>query len=146
MNTQKRKTIELALQGGGAHGAFTWGVLDRLLEDGRLHAEVFDPFHGMMSLGGIDAGISNRHLIPEHAADPDGIAVNHPDDLDGGRVTLGCDKTREQDEKSSNRRQPDHSRPISSGLSPSRTHAVLVPATRVGTSPRRAASHSAFVK
>src|SRR5690349_17374944 len=31
-----RKRINLALQGGGAHGAFTWGVLDRLLEDGRL--------------------------------------------------------------------------------------------------------------
>ena len=30
------KTINLALQGGGAHGAFTWGVLDRLLEDERL--------------------------------------------------------------------------------------------------------------
>ena len=26
-------TIDLALQGGGAHGAFTWGVLDRLLEE-----------------------------------------------------------------------------------------------------------------
>jgi NTE family protein len=24
--------VNLALQGGGAHGAFTWGVLDRLLE------------------------------------------------------------------------------------------------------------------
>jgi NTE family protein len=31
------KTISLALQGGGSHGAFTWGVLDALLEDGRLH-------------------------------------------------------------------------------------------------------------
>ncbi|MEK0083754.1 patatin-like phospholipase family protein [Benzoatithermus flavus] len=31
-----RKRINLALQGGGAHGAFTWGALDRLLEDGRL--------------------------------------------------------------------------------------------------------------
>lgn len=28
--------ISLALQGGGAHGAFTWGVLDHLLEDGRF--------------------------------------------------------------------------------------------------------------
>ena len=28
----KKKRINLALQGGGAHGAFTWGVLDRLLE------------------------------------------------------------------------------------------------------------------
>ncbi|HEX2972498.1 MAG TPA: patatin-like phospholipase family protein, partial [Tepidisphaeraceae bacterium] len=33
---QKTKTIELALQGGGSHGAFTWGVLDRLLEDDRI--------------------------------------------------------------------------------------------------------------
>jgi NTE family protein len=31
-----RKSINLALQGGGSHGAFTWGVLDRLFEDGRL--------------------------------------------------------------------------------------------------------------
>ena len=30
------RTVNLALQGGGAHGAFTWGVLDRLLEDPRL--------------------------------------------------------------------------------------------------------------
>ena len=34
-----QKTIALALQGGGMHGAFTWGVLDRLLEDGRLLIE-----------------------------------------------------------------------------------------------------------
>jgi len=30
------KPVNVALQGGGSHGAFTWGVLDRLLEDGRL--------------------------------------------------------------------------------------------------------------
>jgi NTE family protein len=33
------KTVNLALQGGGAHGAFAWGVLDRLLEDERLAFE-----------------------------------------------------------------------------------------------------------
>jgi NTE family protein len=33
------KTVSLALQGGGAHGAFTWGILDALLEDGRLAVE-----------------------------------------------------------------------------------------------------------
>jgi NTE family protein len=33
------KTINLALQGGGAHGAFAWGVLDRLLEDDRIAFE-----------------------------------------------------------------------------------------------------------
>jgi NTE family protein len=31
-----QKKVSLALQGGGFHGAFTWGVLDRLLEDDRL--------------------------------------------------------------------------------------------------------------
>src|SRR3954469_9976157 len=30
------KKVNLALQGGGAHGAFAWGVLDKLLEDGRV--------------------------------------------------------------------------------------------------------------
>jgi NTE family protein len=33
------KRINLALQGGGAHGAFTWGVLDRILEDERIEIE-----------------------------------------------------------------------------------------------------------
>lgn len=37
-NTQP-KIINLALQGGGAHGALTWGALDYLLEDGRLEFE-----------------------------------------------------------------------------------------------------------
>ncbi len=36
---RQTKTINLALQGGGSHGAFTWGVLDYLLEDGRLEFE-----------------------------------------------------------------------------------------------------------
>jgi len=33
------KTVNLALQGGGAHGAFAWGVLDCLLKDGRVAFE-----------------------------------------------------------------------------------------------------------
>ncbi len=33
------RTINLALQGGGAHGAFTWGVLDRLLDEKELAFE-----------------------------------------------------------------------------------------------------------
>lgn len=32
----RSQPVSLALQGGGAHGAFTWGVLDALLEDGRI--------------------------------------------------------------------------------------------------------------
>jgi len=36
---RKRKLLSLALQGGGALGALTWGVLDRLLEEPRLRIE-----------------------------------------------------------------------------------------------------------
>ncbi len=39
MASRRRKKINLALQGGGSHGAVTWGVLDRLLEDDRLDIE-----------------------------------------------------------------------------------------------------------
>lgn len=39
MDQPQSKRVNLALQGGGAHGAFGWGVLDRLLEDGRLDVE-----------------------------------------------------------------------------------------------------------
>jgi NTE family protein len=35
----ERKPINLALQGGGSHGAFAWGALDRILEDGRIAIE-----------------------------------------------------------------------------------------------------------
>jgi NTE family protein len=35
----KLKRVNLALQGGSAHGAFTWGVLDRLLEEPRIEVE-----------------------------------------------------------------------------------------------------------
>jgi len=35
----RNRTVTLALQGGGSHGAFTWGVLDRLLEDERIAIE-----------------------------------------------------------------------------------------------------------
>ncbi len=33
------KKLDLALQGGGAHGAYTWGVIDRLLADDRIEIE-----------------------------------------------------------------------------------------------------------
>ena len=44
------KRINLVLQGGGAHGAFTWGVLDRLLEDERLE---------VAAISGASAGAKN---------------------------------------------------------------------------------------
>ncbi len=50
----EKKYINLALQGGGAHGAFTWGVLDRLLEEENLKIE---------GLSGTSAGALNAALI-----------------------------------------------------------------------------------
>jgi NTE family protein len=51
--------IDLALQGGGAHGAFTWGVLDRLLEEPWLNIE---------AISGTSAGAMNAAaLICGHA-------------------------------------------------------------------------------
>jgi NTE family protein len=38
-SSKDQKTVNLALQGGGAHGAYAWGVLDKLLEDGRIDIE-----------------------------------------------------------------------------------------------------------
>lgn len=38
-NSKNNKHVAIALQGGGAHGAFTWGVLDRLLEEESIIAD-----------------------------------------------------------------------------------------------------------
>lgn len=46
--------LNLALQGGGAHGAFTWGVLDALLEDGRI---------GLDGVSGTSAGAMNAVVL-----------------------------------------------------------------------------------
>jgi NTE family protein len=46
--------IDLALQGGGAHGAFTWGVLDRLLEDESLQID---------GISGTSAGAMNAAVL-----------------------------------------------------------------------------------
>ncbi len=48
------KTINLALQGGGAHGAYTWGVLDRLLEEKDLTIE---------GISGTSAGAMNAAVL-----------------------------------------------------------------------------------
>jgi NTE family protein len=54
MSDTNRKRVNLALQGGGAHGAFTWGVLDALLEDGRLEIE---------GISGTSAGAMNAAAL-----------------------------------------------------------------------------------
>ena len=52
--TRKVKRLSLALQGGGAFGAFTWGVLDRLLEEESI---AFD------AVSGASAGAMNAVLL-----------------------------------------------------------------------------------
>lgn len=54
------KPINLALQGGGAHGAFTWGVLDAILADERLK---------IVGISGTSAGAMNAVALAEGMAD-----------------------------------------------------------------------------
>jgi NTE family protein len=60
-----KKKINLALQGGGAHGAFTWGVLDQILDDGRLAIE---------GISGASAGAVNAVMLA------DGLARGGPEE------------------------------------------------------------------
>jgi len=62
--------VDLALQGGGAHGAFTWGVLDRMLEEKHLQID---------GISGTSAGAMNAAVLA------DGYAEGGPD---GARKSL----------------------------------------------------------
>jgi NTE family protein len=64
------KIVNVALQGGGAHGAFAWGVLDYLLEDGRLD---------ICGISGASAGAVNA-VILAHGVSTGG--------REGGRAAL----------------------------------------------------------
>jgi NTE family protein len=66
----RNKTVTLGLQGGGSHGAFTWGVLDRLLEDGRIDIE---------GISGASAGAMNAVVLAH------GFTIG---DRDGARQAL----------------------------------------------------------
>jgi NTE family protein len=56
--TPARHRVDLALQGGGSHGAFTWGVLDRLLEDETLEiAAISGTSAGAMNAVALAAGL-----------------------------------------------------------------------------------------
>jgi NTE family protein len=67
----QRQRLNLALQGGGAYGAFTWGVLDQLLEDGRIV---------IGGVSGTSAGAVNAVMLA------DGLADGGPE---GARERLG---------------------------------------------------------
>jgi NTE family protein len=52
--SRDRLLVDLALQGGGSHGAFTWGVLDRLFQEDRLEIE---------AISGTSAGAMNAAVV-----------------------------------------------------------------------------------
>jgi NTE family protein len=52
----ERRRIAVALQGGGSHGAFTWGVLDRLLEE---------PSFEIVGISGTSAGAMNAGILAD---------------------------------------------------------------------------------
>lgn len=75
---QRAPAFSLALQGGGAHGAFTWGVLDALLERGHTFAAVSGASAGAMNAvalahgwaqGGADGARSALHDFWQAIAD-----------------------------------------------------------------------------
>jgi NTE family protein len=70
--TRDPALVDLALQGGGAHGAFTWGVLDRLLEE---------PWLAIDGISGTSAGAMNAAVLADGhaAAGPEGArtALEH---------------------------------------------------------------------
>ena len=64
--SEPRHDINLALQGGGAHGAFAWGVLDRLLEEERLSFE---------GVSATSAGAMNAAVLAQGLIDGDRAAA-----------------------------------------------------------------------
>jgi NTE family protein len=62
-SVQSASLVNLALQGGGSHGAFTWGVLDALLEDGRIAIE---------GISGTSAGAMNAVALAHGFAQTQG--------------------------------------------------------------------------
>ena len=69
--------VNLALQGGGSHGAFTWGVLDALLEDGRIELE---------GISGTSAGAMNAVALAHGFAQS--VGKSRSDRHDAARQAL----------------------------------------------------------
>ena len=71
--------VDLALQGGGSHGAFTWGVLDRLLQEPWLKIE---------GISGTSAGAMNAAVLAHgHARGGGAVVAGAPRAL---LVAKGC--------------------------------------------------------
>lgn len=88
-SSARPRSVNLALQGGGSHGAFTWGVLDALLADGRI------AFNG---ISGTSAGAMNAvaladgfaQALGKPNADPRETARQSLADFWNGIVNMGA--------------------------------------------------------
>lgn len=79
---QRPRSLNLALQGGGSHGALTWGVLDALLEDGRWSFE---------GISGTSAGAMNAVAVAHGFA----LAAERHAHADAATLhRAGCDEAR----------------------------------------------------
>src|SRR5258708_2360406 len=58
--------VDLALQGGGSHGAFSWGVLDRILEE---------PWLRIDGISGTSAGAMNAAVLASGYADEGAVGA-----------------------------------------------------------------------
>ena len=98
--TRDEVLVDLALQGGGAHGAFTWGVLDRLLEEpwlkidgvsgtsaGAMNAAIFVQGYAQSGAEGARAALASfwRRVADAARFSP---LQRHPLDILMGRWTL----------------------------------------------------------
>jgi NTE family protein len=75
-SVQAQSVVNLALQGGGSHGAFTWGVLDALLEDGRVAIE---------GISGTSAGAMNAVALAHGFAQFNGKSNDKSKDKSKGK-------------------------------------------------------------
>ncbi|WP_247658249.1 patatin-like phospholipase family protein [Aquabacter sp. L1I39] len=75
-----RKAISLALQGGGAHGAFTWGVVDRLLQEEGI---------SISGISGTSAGAMNAVVMAS------GLAKGGPDEARAALTLFWRDVSRD---------------------------------------------------
>ena len=73
------RVVNLALQGGGSHGAFTWGVLDALLEDGRIDFE---------GASGTSAGAMNAAVLAHGLARAQADGLRGQDKKEAARQAL----------------------------------------------------------
>ncbi|MEM9098551.1 MAG: patatin-like phospholipase family protein [Pseudomonadota bacterium] len=85
--SRKQKGVNIALQGGGAHGAFTWGVLDKLFEDDRIWIEAISgtsagamnavvAAHGMFE-GGAEGARAHLHQFWKATSDASRLSPIH---------------------------------------------------------------------